>query len=48
MKKLISIDMLPFLNVFYKLRKENIGQNKVYDIISGINEKFFDKSFNII
>jgi len=33
---------------FYKLRKENIGQNKVYDIISGVNERFFDKSFDII
>lgn len=33
---------------YYKLRKENIGQNKVYDIISGLNEKFFDKSFGII
>ncbi len=33
---------------FYKLRKENIGQNEVYDLISGINEKFFDKSYNII
>jgi len=33
---------------YYKLRKENIGQNKVYDIIRGLDEKFFDKSFNII
>lgn len=33
---------------YYKLRKENIGQNEVYDLISGLNEKFFDKSFNII
>ena len=33
---------------FYKLRKENIGQNEVYDLISGLNEKLFDRSFNII